>query len=623
MLNLRQLYRQLVPSGATTLYVATTGSDSAAGTQAAPFATIGHAASVAAPGTRILVAAGTYGYTSVYNVKGNASAWVSIESVNDTVRPVISVADNSGDDGVDIQLSTFVGFYGFEVVGLQTSTQTGPSGVCVFNNSHHIRVWNNNVHDFPGGAVNCFFANGGGWDLVDVCFNTLHDCCKYSDYNTSGISFYAAVDLTGQTLDGTYGYRAIGNYIYNCECTVAYTPGGVNYVTDGNGMSYDSLYVPNNLNPSVVPYTKRGLAEGNIVVACGGRGLHIYNAINVDDFSNTYIGNLRTSSPAITNGVETDAQYNPALSVPNGVTHQGNIICPLNTPNTTDSVSTYTANVMLGGTQSVPSGNTGHLSTGLGYFAGNPSQASLATALPIGSFQPVAVDLGAKGATATGYQALGAGARTGNITSVVIPASPTFDTGNSLGSWTIGAGTPTSTGGAGNPAPSYNVPGGAYMYRNIGAQATYQTDVACTGSLVDFFFGCNSTGAGYMARLDLRGGGSVCGFATTSSWTAWSTPADPPGILGTSLASANWYTLVVTVSGGTATLTINGTVAGSISVGAMGAYIGLIGDGAGGGNFDNILTAPAGSPTSAQLVEWAAGALELPVVPRVVGASSR
>jgi hypothetical protein len=412
VLNLRQLYHQLVPSGTTTTYVATTGSDTAAGTFAAPFATITHAASVATPGTRILVAAGTYGYTSVYNVNGGPSAWISIESANDTVRPLISVADNSGDDGVDIQLSSYIGLYGFEVVGLQTSTQTGPSGICIFNNSHHIRVWNNNVHDFPGGAVNCFFSSGGGWDLVDVCFNTLHDCCKYSNYNTSGISFYAAVDMTnGATLDGTYGYRAIGNYIYNCICTAPYTPGGDNYVTDGNGMSFDSLWVPNNLNPAVVPYGKRGLAEGNIVVASGGRGLHIYNTINVDDFNNTYIGNLRTSSPAITNGVETDAQYNPALGIANGVTHQGNVICPLNTPNTTDGVSTYTANIVLGGTQAVPTGNTGYTSIGLAYFAGNPSQASLTTALPPSTFVPATADHGAKGATATGYQALGNGPR--------------------------------------------------------------------------------------------------------------------------------------------------------------------------------------------------------------------
>ena len=125
-LGLRNLYRQLVPSGTTTTYVnATTGSDSNPGTSSLPFATITYAASVASPGTRIIVAAsGTYGYVNIYGVNGTPSAWISIESASDTVKPLISVADNSGDDGVDIQQSSYLGIYGFEIQGLQTSSST-------------------------------------------------------------------------------------------------------------------------------------------------------------------------------------------------------------------------------------------------------------------------------------------------------------------------------------------------------------------------------------------------------------------------------------------------------------------------------------------------------------------
>jgi hypothetical protein len=414
MLNLRQLWRQQVPSGTTTIYVATTGSDSNAGTSAAPFLTITHAVSVAAPGTRILVSAGTYGYTSIYQAKGTAAAWISIESATDTVRPLISVADNSGDDGVDIQGSAYVGFYGFEVTGLQTSTQTGPSGICVFGASHHVRAWNNLVHDFPGGGVNCFYTStglAGSWDVVDVSFNTIYATSRYSDYNTSGISFYGAVDYTGTTWDGTYGYMAVGNYIYDVICLEPYTPGGDNFVTDGNGISFDSLNTANNLAPGLPSYTKRGLAEGNVVVGCGGRGLHIYNTINVDDFFNTYIGNLRTNSPAINNGVECDAQYDTTPAGGNGVVHYGNVICPLNTPNSTDGVSTYTNNIVLGGTQAVPSGNTGSTSTGLAYFAGVANATTLISGLAVAAFQPAAPNATAKQATARGYQALAAGAR--------------------------------------------------------------------------------------------------------------------------------------------------------------------------------------------------------------------
>jgi hypothetical protein len=421
-LSLRQLWHEAVPSGTRNVYVsALTGSDTNTGlTPTSQYASINAALTAAEPGDRILVAAGTYGYTSAYGVNGTPTAWVSVESASDTVRPVISVADNSGHDGVDCQQSSYLGFFGLELEGLQTSSDPNPSGFAVFRGSKWIRLWNNVVHDFPGGGINCFYSTAatfdgsvlpaGGWDLVDVCFNTIYDSCKYSPYNTSGISFYGAVDMTGTTLDGTYGYRSIGNYIYNCICTVPYTPGGTADITDGNGISFDSLAFANSLNPGLAAYTKRGLAEGNIVVGCGGRGLHVYNTINVDDFFNTYVGNLRTTSPAITNGVETDAQYSTASGA-NGVLHFGNLICPLNTPNTTDGVSTYTSNVMLGGSQTVPSGNTDRRSAGVDYFSGSPSAASLLTGIAVSSFVPGATDAAPGQKGAAGAVVLGQGCR--------------------------------------------------------------------------------------------------------------------------------------------------------------------------------------------------------------------
>ena len=111
---------------------------------------------MASPGDRILVGPGTYGYLSIYGYRGDPTHWLSIESIGDNITPIIDVANDSGDDGVDIQQSSFVGFYGFEVEGLQTSTNSNPSGVAVFRGADHVYVWNNNIHDFPGGGVNCF-----------------------------------------------------------------------------------------------------------------------------------------------------------------------------------------------------------------------------------------------------------------------------------------------------------------------------------------------------------------------------------------------------------------------------------------------------------------------------------
>ena len=408
--GLRSQYRQAVPTGTRQVYVSGSGSDSSAGTFAAPYRNLSKALSGAVAGDQIIALdAGPYAHTSVYQKAGNPGRWISIESANDSFQPLISVADNSGNDGLDIQASSFIGVFGFEVAGLQTSTSTNPSGITVYQGSHHVAIWNNLVHDFPGGGINCFYVAGGGWDLVDIFYNTIHATCRYSPNNTSGISVYGAQDLTGDLLGG-YGYRLVGNYVYDVLCTVPYAPGGLNYVTDGNGISLDSLWVPNNLDTGLTPYSKRGLVLGNVVAACGGRGLHVFNTINVDDLFNTYIGSLRTTSPAITNGVETDAFYSPALAIANGVVHYGNLIVPLNTPNTTDGVSAYTNNVVLGGTQAVPSGNVDRRTLIAAYLAGNPTAAALLTGLPMSAFAPITPDLTASAAPLPA-QALATGPR--------------------------------------------------------------------------------------------------------------------------------------------------------------------------------------------------------------------
>lgn len=420
-LDLRTLFRLACPSGTRTLYVSGTGNDGNSGLSSGlALRQITTAVAMCQPGDRIVVGSGTYASFSLYNVKGTASAWVTVEGPADDTAVVDGTNGNDGAAAVDMQLSCYIGIYGLNVAGSQSMTPVSISGIAVFRGSHHIRVWNNHVHDFPSGGVNCFYIqsslfNGqtlpaGGWDVVDVAFNKIHGCCKYDPNNASGVSMFGAEDITGLTWDGRYGYMVRGNYVYDCECTMPYTAGGFNFVTDGNGISLDSLNTATVFNSGNAPYVKRGLNEGNVVVGCGGRGLHIYNTINVDDFFNTYVGNLRTVSQAITNGVETDASYDTVPGSP-GVVHYGNVICPLNTPNTTDTVSTYTSNVILGGTQAVPGGNTDRRGIGVRYFAGAPTAAALLAGLGIAAFIPSTRDAVNRAAYWSGYQALGYGPR--------------------------------------------------------------------------------------------------------------------------------------------------------------------------------------------------------------------
>lgn len=422
-LNLLTLFRQACPgAGTRVLYVSGVGSDSNSGlSAAAPLRQITTAITMVQAGDRISVAAGSYLPASFYNVKGTPNAWITIEGPGDDTATIDATTNpTDGAAAFDIQLGAYIGVYGLEVKAAQTITPVSISGMAIFRGSHHIRYWKNHVHDFPSGGINCFYIqsstyNGqtlpaGGWDLVDLRFNTVHGTSRYDPNNTSAISIFGAEELTGTTWDGKYGYTLVGNYLYDALCTKPYTAGGYNFVTDGNGISLDSLSNPTVFNAGNVPYVKRGLVEGNLVMGCGGRGLHIYNTINVDNVNNTYIGNLRTDSPSINNGIECDAAYD---SVPSstGVVHIGNVILPLNTPNTTDTNGTWTNNVILGGTQAVPAGNTDKRSSGAAYFSVTPTASSiLSGVLPL-SFVPVTTDSFSRAAGSYGYQVLGAGPR--------------------------------------------------------------------------------------------------------------------------------------------------------------------------------------------------------------------
>lgn len=146
------------------------------------------------------------------------------------------------------------------------------------------------------------------------------------------------------------------------------------------------------------------------------------------------------------------------------------------------------------------------------------------------------------------------------------------------GSW-VKSGAVTLVGSPGDPGPSVQVPGtvGVFTYIDTGVTPAHIEIDLYTTVLGDFFFGCNSSGAGQMVRVDTRNG-TFCALATTSSWTSWSTPAS-----GLGPVSANsWHHLDITIAGATATLKIDGATANSIPYSADGSFIGYVGDGGGG-----------------------------------------
>ena len=94
--------------------------------------------------------------------------------------------------------------------------------------------------------------------------------------------------------------------------------------------------------------------------------------------------------------------------------------------------------------------------------------------------------------------------------------------------------------------------GGDYQYISLSSLTNpanviinYFTYTTGSSPLGDFFFTSSSTGAGTMSRLDGRGGSYYCGFANTTSWTAWS------GVNSGVTCSANtWYLWTIVINGG-------------------------------------------------------------------------
>ena len=163
--------------------------------------------------------------------------------------------------------------------------------------------------------------------------------------------------------------------------------------------------------------------------------------------------------------------------------------------------------------------------------------------------------------------------------------------GSSLTGWTVSGATVDAT--LGDPAPSFKATGGKYAYIApvvglIGKSITARVRVIPgTVALCDLFFGCNASGAGRMLRLEARSG-NPSGIATTTSWTAWGTPA----ATGVVVPAGQWLSIRIDIKAGpVADWYLDGVLKQSnVSIAVNGDYIAISGDGGTvtGGNFDNL-----------------------------------
>jgi parallel beta-helix repeat protein len=262
------------------IYVdAAKGNNANSGSQQSPLKTIGAATGRLSPGTTVYVNGGTYNESVGIGASGNASAWITFQATPGQ-NPVI----NAKGSGFRIT-GNYIKIIGFNI----TATENGVEG----NNSHHLQIMNNVVHD-----CGCTGIGGVRTDYMNIENNITYRNSFTSPWQCSGISIYQAVDS-----DNNSGFHNTlrGNISYANENKVK--PNGGGDITDGNGIILDDFRNTQKIiSGSKVPYRAATLVENNIVFGNGGRGVHVFESDNITVRNNTSYKNLKTPGLGRGNG---------------------------------------------------------------------------------------------------------------------------------------------------------------------------------------------------------------------------------------------------------------------------------------------------------------------------------
>jgi hypothetical protein len=189
---------------ANTYYVAPTGgSDSNAGTEAAPFATVGKAQSVASAGDTVLIRGGRFTFSGsgtvgvAFSKSGTASAPINYFAYPGEV-PVFDLTSLSPANrvtGLDVHCN-YIHLRGLEVMGVH-QYQSGQDswGVRIQGNGNVIENCNSHNNDAPG-----FFITSGADNLILNCDS--HNNYDYLESGGSGDGFGCHSSGGGNVLRG-------------------------------------------------------------------------------------------------------------------------------------------------------------------------------------------------------------------------------------------------------------------------------------------------------------------------------------------------------------------------------------------------------------------------------------
>lgn len=270
-----------IPSGSSgndTFYVATTGSDSNAGSSGSPWLTLQKAADQIVAGNivagdTISVAAGTYAGFNIWDTTTNTDTITFLAS--GTV--ILNDENASTDDIVNIENIDYITLDGFEVTGAATG-----EGVRVVKSNYSV-VQNCTVHD--NGDRNIFFAFAPHAQILNnTCYNAAQEHGIYYSNSDGPAPVFDAPIIRGNTVYGNYqnGIQINGdlNTAGDGNIEQALIEDNVVYNNGWKGMSFISMsdsLVQNNL---IYQNATRQSTAGGIHLA-DEPGTSIYSTGNV------------------------------------------------------------------------------------------------------------------------------------------------------------------------------------------------------------------------------------------------------------------------------------------------------------------------------------------------------
>ncbi len=192
------------------LYVSPQGSDEADCSEATPCATIAHAASVADPGTTVLVAPGQYDGNVILEHGGTAGHFLTIRSQVKYAATIYGNGDTTNESAVEIN-SPYVRVRDFTITGAMGVR----NGVLI--NADHVEVIGNEIHticQFLTGGTS--WQGGAGVDIwnspavgILIDGNVIHHIGKPGSTQQLVHGMYLGVHVTDS--------RVTNNLIYKCE----------------------------------------------------------------------------------------------------------------------------------------------------------------------------------------------------------------------------------------------------------------------------------------------------------------------------------------------------------------------------------------------------------------------